>query len=70
MRPPLPGQHSRHRGDDVQQPEHQERCDEEMIGFAAQVFVHPLTAVGQRYRTLDRRGQPCPQGTDERADRQ
>jgi len=70
MWPPLPGQDGCHRGNDVQQPEHQECGDEEMIGFAAQVFVQPLTAMAQHHRPFDRRGQPRPQGADEGADRQ
>ena len=32
----MPGQYGCHRGNDVQQPQHQECGDEEMVGFAAQ----------------------------------
>ena len=35
--------------------------DEEMVGLAAQIGVHPLAALGQRHHAVDRRRHPRPQ---------
>lgn len=66
---PLPHQCRCHDSQHTQEPQQHKWRDEEVLGFAAQILVHPLTRACDGHDGMDWRGDPRPQATDQHTGR-